>query len=102
MPKLQRNLTENRKQVMKLIDDLSQLNSELDKLESFQRNAEQMLRELKAKKPTWVKYAGKVVSLASLLSNPCILAIVNDGENFMKYSDLLTESVGNVAAEMAT
>jgi|GEM_PF-5246759 len=102
MPKLQRDLTENRKQVMKLIDDLSQLNSELDKLESFQRNAEQMLLGLKAKKPTWVKKAEKVVSIASLLSNPCILAIANDGESLMKYSELLTKSVGNVAAEIAT
>ena len=102
LPKLQRNLTENQKQVMKLIDDLSKLNSELDKLESFQRNTEQMLRELKAKKSTWVKYAEKVVSIASILSNPCILAIVNDGENFSKYSELLTGSVENVAAEMAT
>jgi CII-binding regulator of phage lambda lysogenization HflD len=87
--KLKGNLKENRKQVMKLMDDLSGLDKQLTQHEDFTDKVKETLSELNAKKPGWTKPAHWLISLASIGADPSIQAIVSDGESLEKYADLL-------------
>lgn len=87
--RLNRILEENKEHVNKSLNDLSKLDKELKKHEEFKKQTETALKELKDKKPGWARLAEGVITVGNLVGDPCIQAIVTDGENFKKYADAL-------------